>query len=85
MSRQESDMDRRVFLSILVSCCVGAELLSRPAIAAWRRDNKDECARVDDGLKEIEARRRAGYTAKQGRRLLERRAKLEQKRREKCR
>ena len=78
-------MDRRLFLGLLVSFCIGAVLLSGPAAAEWRRDNREECDRVDEGLKEIEAQRRAGYTPAQGRRLLAKRTKLEQKRREKCR
>lgn len=55
------------------------------AAAGRRRDNPDECERLDDTLKRIESQRRAGYTAKQGRRLLEKRREVEQKRRELCR
>jgi hypothetical protein len=67
---------RRTFLALL---------LSAPAAAEWRRDNREECARIDQKLKEIESERRAGYTAKQGRRLAVRREGLEHKRRERCR
>ena len=70
-------MDRRLFLGLL--------LLVTPAVAEWRRDNKDECGRLDEKLKDIENQRRIGYTAKQGRRLQARREKLEEQRREKCR
>lgn len=56
-----------------------------PAHADWRRDNKDECARIDARLVEIATKRRAGYGAEQGRRLQTQREELEKKRREKCR
>jgi hypothetical protein len=79
-------MNRRLLLgSLFAGACLGALLPFRPVAAEWRRDNKEECARVDDQLKQIENERRAGYTPKQGRRLVARRSKLEQKRREKCR
>ena len=70
-------MKRRLFLCLL--------LAAPPVVADWRRDHKDECARVDEKLKEIETQRRAGYTPKQGRALEAKRGKLEQKRRELCR
>jgi len=70
-------MDRRWFLALV--------WLTTAAAAEWRRDNKDECARLDEKLKDIENQRRAGYTPKQGRRLQAQREKLEEKRREKCR
>ena len=44
------------------------------------------CGRLHNALREIAARMRSGYTAKQGEQLRERKAKLEQQRRgEKCR
>lgn len=70
-------MKRRTLLALL--------LLGPPALAGWRRENRDECARLDARLKELEAQRRMGYTAKQGRRLEAQREKLAQKRREQCR
>ena len=70
-------MNRRLFVCLL--------LAAAPVAAERRRDNKEECARVDEKLKEIETQRRIGYTPKQGRALEARREKLEQKRREHCR
>ncbi len=70
-------MNRRALLSML--------LLAPPAFAAWRRDNKEQCGRIDAQLKDIETQRRAGYTPKQGRRLEAQREKLTQQRRELCR
>jgi hypothetical protein len=58
---------------------------TRAAHAEWRRDNREACAKLDDRLKDIENRRRAGYTAKQGRTLATKREAIEQQRREKCR
>ncbi|HKQ11799.1 MAG TPA: hypothetical protein VJT80_00090 [Steroidobacteraceae bacterium] len=44
------------------------------------------CERIHNGLKDIAAHMRSGYSAKQGERLRERKAKLEQQRRaQKCR
>jgi len=44
------------------------------------------CERLRDGLKEVAARMRAGYNAKQGEQLRERKARLEaQRRAQKCR
>ena len=40
-------MNRRVFVCLL--------LAATPAVADWRRDNKEECARIDEKLKEIQA------------------------------
>jgi hypothetical protein len=73
----ERIMNRRLFVCLL--------LAAAPAVADWRRDHKEECARVDEKLKEIETQRRMGYTPKQGRTLEAKREKLEQKRREMCR
>lgn len=70
-------MNRRTLLALLLS--------STPALAAWRRDNKEQCERIDGKLKDIETQRRIGYTPKQGRRLEAQREKLAQKRRELCR
>lgn len=45
-----------------------------------------DCERIHSSLKDIAARMRAGYSAKQGEQLKEHKAKLEQKRRaQKCR
>jgi hypothetical protein len=71
-------MRRRSFIGFLL-------LLPVTVAAGRRRDNPDECERLDEALKRIESQRRAGYTAKQGRRLLEKRRQAEQKRRELCR
>ena len=70
-------MDRRWFLGLI--------WLTAAAAAEWRHDNKEECARLDEKLKDIENQRRAGYTPKQGHRLQAQRQKLEEQRREKCR
>ena len=78
-------MDRRLLLGSFAVLLSGLALPSLPAGAEWRRDNKEECDRVDEKLKDNESQRRAGYTPKQGRRLQAQREKLEQKRREKCR
>ena len=44
------------------------------------------CERIHSGLKDIAARMRSGYSARQGEQLRERKAKLEQQRRaQKCR
>jgi hypothetical protein len=67
--------------SILQLCL----LLPIAAAAGRRRDNKEACARLDDRLGTIESKRRAGYTAKQGRQLQAQREATEQKRREMCR
>ncbi len=75
-------MDRRMLLNALAGFL---SLLSAGAAAEWRRDNREECERVDERLKDIETQRRRGYTPKQGLRLQARREKLEQKRRQKCR
>jgi hypothetical protein len=48
--------------------------------------HKAACERLRNALKEVAARMRSGYNVKQGERLRERKAKLEQQRRaEKCR
>lgn len=70
-------MNRRLFLGLI--------LASAPAAADWRRDNKEECGRLDEKLKDVDAQRRIGYTPKQGRRLQAQREKLEHRRRELCR
>jgi hypothetical protein len=71
-------MRRRSFIGFLL-------LLPVTAAAGRRRDNPEACERLDEALKRIESQRRAGYTAKQGRRLLEQRREAEQKRRDLCR
>lgn len=70
-------MNRRLFLSLII--------VAVPAAADWRRDNKEECERLDEKLKEIDTQRRIGYTPRQGRRLQAQRETIEQKRRELCR
>lgn len=62
-----------------------ALVLLRVSAAEKRRDNEEECARLDARLREIADQRRAGYTAKQGRRLQWKRDEIEQRRRLKCR
>ena len=76
---------RRLILWAIVCSCPALALLTMPVAAEWRHDNKEECGRLDDKLKDIETQRRVGYTPKQGRRLELRREKLEQQRRDKCR
>ena len=68
-------MRRRTLLAALA-------LLPLAAAAGWRRETEEPCARIDRQLKEIEAERRVGYTAKRGRKLELQRDKLVQKRRE---
>lgn len=72
------NMRRRLILQIFA-------LLPLAAVAGRRRDNKEACEQLDETLKRIESERRAGYTAKQGRRLLAKRQAAEEKRRELCR
>ena len=78
-------MNRRLLLNAFAGSFAGIMLPCAPAAAEWRRDNKEECGRVDEKLKDIENQRRVGYTPKQGRRLQLQREKLEEKRRQKCR
>lgn len=73
-------MTRRDLLTALL-----ATLTASAGAGGWRRDNRELCARLDARLKEIEARRRAGYTAAQGRKLVEQKTKLAGQRRENCR
>jgi hypothetical protein len=54
-------------------------------MAGHRRDNRDACERLDNKLRAIESKRRAGYTAKQGRQLQTQRETAERKYRELCR
>jgi hypothetical protein len=70
-------MHRRSVLSLF--------LLPMIAHAGWRRENHDACARIDARLDQIEARRRAGFGAREGRRLQAQREKLEAQRRQLCR
>ncbi|CAG0937920.1 hypothetical protein GPROT2_00061 [Gammaproteobacteria bacterium] len=69
-------MDRRIFLVTV--------LLAAPAFAGRRSENREQCARIDQRLGDIEAERRAGYTAKRGRKLQAQRQKLEEQRRKSC-
>ena len=60
----------------------------RPSAAAGagQARHADECERIRTALKEVAARMRAGYGAKEGEQLRERKAKLEgQRRTKKCR
>jgi hypothetical protein len=60
----------------------------RPAAAAAAEQARHaaECEQIRTGLKHIAARMRAGYSASEGERLLQRKAKLEgQRRAKKCR
>jgi len=77
-------MDRRTFLAcaLLATSTLTATPVAR---GAWRRDNREACAKLDARLKDVEAQRRMGYTAKQGRKLAARREELEQQRRDQCR
>lgn len=70
-------MDRRAFLATL--------LLASTALAGRRSDNPEQCARIDRRLRDIESERRAGYSAKRGRKLQAQREKLESQRRQDCR
>lgn len=79
-SMGEVTMRRRAMLAAGL-----ALVLLRVSAAEKRRDNEEECARLDARLREIADQRRAGYTAKQGRRLQWKRDEIEQRRRLKCR
>ena len=68
----------------LLVVALGITGVARQAIAA-RRDDEEECARIAARLRDIARQRRAGYNARQGRRLQARRDELEQRQREKCR
>lgn len=76
-------MDRRTFLACALLAL--ATSAAPGARGAWRRDNREACAKLDARLKEVESQRRMGYTAKQGRTLAARREALEQQRRDQCR
>ncbi len=71
-------MHRRALIAALA-------LAPLAATAGRRRENEEPCARIDRRLKEIEAERRIGYTARRGRKLELQRDRLVQKRRELCR
>jgi hypothetical protein len=59
---------------------------ARASAAADQARHAAACERLRNGLKEIAARMRAGYNAKQGEQLRERKARLEaQRRAQKCR
>lgn len=73
-------MNRRLICLMSLSM-----LLTAPAMAEWRHENPEECAKLDARLREIDSRRRAGYSAAQGRQLQAQREKLEQRRRKICR
>jgi len=73
-------MTRRDLLTVLI-----ASIAATAGADGWRRDNRELCARLDGRLKEIEARRRAGYTAAEGRKLAAQQRKLAGQRRENCR
>jgi hypothetical protein len=70
-------MQRRSLLTLL--------LLAVPALAGRRRDNAEQCERIDARLSDIDAQRRLGYTPRRGRMLAAQREKLAQQRRDKCR
>jgi hypothetical protein len=58
----------------------------RPAAAAEQARHAAECEQIRKGLRDVAARMRAGYSAGEGERLRERKAKLEgQRRAKKCR
>ena len=59
---------------------------ARTAAGADALRHKETCERLRTSLKEIAARMRAGYNARQGEQLRERKARLEEQRRaQKCR
>lgn len=58
-------------------------LIAPGCIAAT--DRETDCAEIRFKLREIQDQLRAGYTAKQGRRLRERQRQLEERRRRECR
>lgn len=60
-------------------------LMGTPATAEWRRDNREACERLDEKLRQIQDRRRSGYTPSQGRKLEAQRKEAEEKRRNLCR
>lgn len=60
-------------------------LLAQPAMAEWRYENVEKCAKLDARLRDISSRRRAGYSAAEGRKLRTQQEKLEQQRRKDCR
>jgi hypothetical protein len=53
----------------------------RSSIAADQAKRKEECQRIQASLRDIRARMRAGYSAKEGERLRGRQEKLEDRRR----
>ncbi len=58
----------------------------RSSIAADQTKHAEQCGRIHASLRDIRAKMRAGYNAKQGERLRDRKAKLEQRRRtQRCR
>jgi len=61
-----------------------AALLAGP-VAADREERERECTRIKERIERIHQRRRAGYSAREGRRLKARLRELEQRRRKACR
>ncbi|MBM4196689.1 MAG: hypothetical protein FJ197_06235, partial [Gammaproteobacteria bacterium] len=68
--------------SLLMAALVAASCLAlaEQSSAGWRRDNPEQCAKIDERLQAIESERRIGYTPKRGRKLREAREKLEARR-----
>ena len=54
----------------------------RKASAAPRDTKAESCARIEQSLRKIASTQRAGYTAKQGERLKERKRELDERRRD---
>jgi hypothetical protein len=71
-------MKRRAPVPLLVL------LLITPGCVA-AADRETDCAEIRSKLREIHSQLRAGYGAKQGRRLRERQRQLEERRRRECR
>lgn len=58
---------------------------ARSSIADEQRKHAEECRRIEEGLREVRSRQRAGYSAKEGERLKARLAKLSARRKsQKC-
>ena len=56
-----------------------------PPLAIATSQEETDCARIRSRLRDLRSQLRAGYTAKQGRRLREQERELEERRRRECR
>jgi hypothetical protein len=70
-------MNRRTLLLLAVG------LVTQATVAGTAEET--DCARIRSRLRDIRSRLRAGYTAKQGRRLREQERQLDERRRRECR